>query len=103
MKKIYILALLMALTITVNAQDNRNESVSYQSHTVQRGIDNYLKALSSDNTGVVESAIINVVRLKMVYTERDYSKIIMKLEWLSQENSDQNIRRDALMAFNILK
>jgi len=70
---------------------------------VERGIDNYLKALGSKNTGLVESAIINVMKLKTAYPEKDYSRIMEVLDQLSRSASIRAIRYEAFVALNYLE
>jgi hypothetical protein len=69
---------------------------------VERGIDNYLKALGSKNTGLVESAIINIMKLKTAYPERDYSRIMEQLDRLSRSASSRAIRYESFVALNYL-
>jgi len=52
----------------------------------------YLVGLNHSNEGVVESAIINVMKLKFYYPDADYSKIIGKLNQLTAEGSTKRMR-----------
>jgi hypothetical protein len=70
---------------------------------IARGMDNYLAALESKNNGLVESAIVNIIKLKMTYPQLDYSKITAKLGQLVQATSDQAIRYEAYIAWQYLE
>lgn len=63
----------------------------------------YFIALNHTNDGVVESAIINVMKLKLVYPGGDYSKCIRKLEELTESGSTRLLRQKAYIAANFLK
>lgn len=64
---------------------------------------NYLHALNHENSGVVESAIVKVMILKLHYPEKDYKQLIDKLDELSLEGSPMMIRVKASIARNYLK
>lgn len=63
----------------------------------------YEKSLTDENEGVVKSVILNIMKMKTVYPELEYSKIIKKLEKLSCESQFEQIRYKAYMAVNFLK
>lgn len=52
----------------------------------------YLSGLNHFNQGVVESAVINVMKMKVYYPNEDYSKIIKKLNQLTVEGLTKQIR-----------
>jgi hypothetical protein len=63
----------------------------------------YEKALNYENQGVVKSSIQNIIKLKTVYPELKYSKVIKKMEELSVKSDSKTIRFTAYMAVNFLK
>ena len=74
-----------------------------QQDPIERGIDNYLMALKSNNPGLVESAIINIIKMKMVHPQRDYSKIMDQLDRLTQRASKKYVRYEAYIALGYLQ
>lgn len=64
---------------------------------------NFLKALKSDNTGLVECAVFHTVKYKLYYPEQKLSDIVPELENLSQNGKSEIIRYKALLAVQFLK
>ena len=71
--------------------------------TADKAVKSYLISLNYSNPGIVESAIENIMVLKLYYPERDYSQIIQKLDELRLTNTQKNIRVKAFIAANYLK
>ena len=59
---------------------------------------NYYKALNSDNQGLIESAIVNVVKLKMYSPGLDYTKIQDKLNELMETGPTDVVKYKAFIA-----
>jgi hypothetical protein len=70
---------------------------------VERYLENYRMALKSDNTGLTESAIINIIKMKMVYPQADYSKVVDALKRLMVKSPSQTIRYEAYLALGYLE
>jgi len=70
---------------------------------IAKGIDNYLLALNSKNDGLVESAIMNIIKLKMNYPERDYTTVINQLDRLTQLHANKIIRIEAYVVLTYLQ
>ena len=64
---------------------------------------NFIKGLTHENPGVVESSIKIVIFMKAAYPEADYSDIIDQLEDLITEGANKNIRLKALIASDYLR
>ena len=65
---------------------------------VTRAADNYLVALNHWNSGVVGSAIMNIMKLRTEYPELNYTKLAESLEKISLNSEDQVTRRKASIA-----
>jgi len=63
---------------------------------LERGLANFLRALQHHNEGVVESAMINLLKMKYHYPGLDYGKVITLLQDLESSGRSQSIR---FMAF----
>lgn len=63
----------------------------------------YEKSLDHENQGIVASTILNIMKLKTVYPELNYSKTIKKIEELSLKSKSKKIRFSAYIAVNFLK
>jgi hypothetical protein len=70
---------------------------------LNKAVESYLTSLDYSNPGVVEGAIENVMVLKLYYPDKDYSKIIQKLDELTHVNNPKSIRVKAFIAANYLK
>ena len=73
-------------------------SASENSGVVTKAATNYLIALGHANNGVVESAIMNVMRMKLEYPDYDYAEIIKALEKVSAKSSNAVTKRKAYIA-----
>lgn len=63
----------------------------------------YEQALDHTNSGVVESTIINVMKLKLLYPNQDYSRLTKKLNKLCLKNRSKFVRYKAYIAANYLQ
>ncbi len=63
----------------------------------------YEKLLNHENEGVVKSTIQNIMKLKTVYSNLNYSKVMKKLGELSIQSKSKKIRYNAYIAINFLK
>ena len=63
---------------------------------------NYLSSLNHQNSGVVESAIVNCMILKLHYPDKNYKQIIKRLNELTLQDPNKIIRVKASIASNYL-
>ncbi len=82
---------------------NETEMNSIPDESLQRGAINYYTALNRDNKGIIESAITNIMIMRLYFPERDYEKCILKLTELSTEGTSKQIRYKSFIACNYLK
>lgn len=59
---------------------------------LERGLANYQRALQHPNEGVVESAMINLLKMKYHYPDLDYGKVITLIHNLESDGRNQSIR-----------
>lgn len=90
MKRIFIL--LIALSISSFAQTN-----------LPKASENYLHALTSDNAGVVESAVFNIVQLKLHFPKQNTDQLLKALHELSQNAESESLRYRAYLAASYLE
>jgi hypothetical protein len=64
---------------------------------------NYLRGLQRDNLGVVESSMLNLMKLRTVYPQGDYEKILAELEKLQSDGKTKSIRFMAFITDNFIK
>jgi len=64
---------------------------------------NYMKALESGYQSMIESAVINIMKLKMATPSEDFSELAEKLDQISKENSSKFICYEAYIVSNYLK
>jgi len=64
---------------------------------------NYLRALNSDNDGLVESAIYNSLMLTIQHPEFDITPIVKKLQDLALSGESHVIRYKAYLSLSYLK
>jgi hypothetical protein len=84
-------------------EDNCLNSDSISEKSLERGTKNYLAALQRDNIGAKESAITNIMIMKLYFPQRNYTEVISKLTELCTEGSTKQIRYKAYIACNYLK
>jgi hypothetical protein len=80
--------------LPVFAQNNVTDTADavIEQQKINSAIKNYKKALESENLGMVESAIINVMSLKYHYPDCDYSSLIQPLVALEENDQSKSIR-----------
>ena len=87
---------IITLTIILLVSFNSGFAQSYK--VAKRSLPNYYKALNSDNQGLVESAIENLVKLKLYAPDLDYSKVAEKLDQLADDGQSIQIKYKAFVA-----
>lgn len=70
---------------------------------IDRALLAYEQALEHSNNGVVESAIINIMKLKLIYPNQDYSRLTKKLNKLCFKDRTKTVRYKAYIAANYLQ
>jgi hypothetical protein len=70
---------------------------------LENGLANYLQALQNKNEGLVESAMVNLIKMKYHYPDLDYSKIIEQLQYLQEQGRTQSLRLLAYFAKRYLQ
>ena len=103
--------LLLTLIITVLfvypsvAQENTQAQAPQltEKQRVEMAITNYKKALESDNLGMIESAIINVMKLKHRYPVYDYSSLVEPLAALENTDKGESIKFMSYIVKNYLQ
>ena len=96
---------LMALLLVVDSAISQNPAERNNFDAIslriwKRAPENYLQGLKKNNLGVVESSIINLMKLRRVYPEGDYTEIISELETLQANGKTKSIRFMAYIAHN---
>jgi hypothetical protein len=71
--------------------------------SLQHGAINYYTALNRNNEGIIESAITNIMIMKLYFPERNYDNFIAKLTELNTEGKSKQIRYKSYIACNYLK
>ena len=69
---------------------------------VEHAIKNYKVALESNNLGMIESAIINIMKLKYHYPEYNYSSLVPVLDSLESNDQSKSIRFMSYIVKNYL-
>lgn len=81
---------------------SKTEVVKADSQKIVRAIANYQRALTSQNNGAAESAIINIMNLKYTYPKHDYSPLVSELKNLEIEGGTKSIRFLSFIVKNYL-
>ena len=92
MKTLTIITLTIILLLSINS------GIAQSYKVAKASVPNYYKALNSDNHGVVESAIENLVKLKLFAPDLDYSKVAEKLDQLTEDGQTIQIKYKAFVA-----
>jgi hypothetical protein len=80
---------------------NSKDSVA-EKQKIERAIQNYKKALESNNLGMIESAILNTMNLKYHYPNYDYSSLIEPLQSLQANDKSKSVRFTSFIVKNYL-
>jgi len=92
MKTLSIITLTIILLLSINS------GIAQSYKAAKASVPNYYKALNSDNHGMVESAIENLVKLKVQSPDLDFSKVIKKLDQLTEDGQTIQIKYKAFVA-----
>jgi len=95
--RILLVGLLLVATSLSFAQVKQSEEQFEQAKKC------YLNALDSENQGVRDSAILQVVKVKVKYPDENYQTIIRKLQKLSKRDDVFYIRTHAYLACEFFK
>lgn len=87
--KTLILILILAVSSAAFAQTEK---------AIENAPANYLKALKSDNDGVVESALFHSMKYKLYYPEQNTAKLERETEKLVENGNSDAIRYKAFLA-----
>jgi hypothetical protein len=98
-----IITVLIVLPSFAQEDDPKNVQPITEQHKIEMAIKNYKKALESDNSGMIESAIINVMKLKYNYPDYDYSSLVQPLASLESTDMSKPIRFMAYIVKNYLE
>ena len=101
MKKFYI-SILLVFLFTLSAFSANREEVNVQDE-MKTAVENYNLALKSQNDGLVESAILMVMRVKMMQPELNYKRVLSELDKLTLNGETFVIRNKAFIAGNYLR
>lgn len=109
MKHLFITALIASIAVVPSFANQSQES---NATSVIKEVDdsrlydaraNYLKALESDNDGLVESAIYNSLMLNIKHPDFDITPIVNKLQELALKGDSHVIRYKAYLSLSYLK
>ena len=92
MKTLSIITLTIILLLSINS------GIAQSYKVAKASVPNYYKALNSDNHGMVESAIENLVKLKLFAPDLDFSKVAEKLDQLTEDGQTIQIKYKAFVA-----
>jgi hypothetical protein len=102
-----LLTLIIAVLIVYPslAQENAQTKAPQitEKQRVEMAIKNYKKALESENPGMVESAVINIMKLKHQYPTYDYSALIEPLTTLENTDESESIKFMSYIVKNYLE
>jgi hypothetical protein len=89
---------LSIITLTIILLVSLNSGIAQSYKVAKRALPNYYKALNSDNHGMVESAIENLVKLKLYAPGLDFSRVAEKLDQLAEDGKTIQIKYKAFVA-----
>lgn len=107
MSKLYsVLTLIITVLIvlpTFAKENNKQTAFQFtEQQKIEMAIKNYKKALESDNLGMIESAIINVMKLKYQYPDYNYSSLVQPLAALENNEMNRSIKFMSYIVKNYL-
>lgn len=98
------LFILFIFTINLFAQIDTTQitETKLNQEVCQKALKYYTHSLDYENTGIVESAIINIMKIKCYHPGIDYSNVIHKLQQLVKNGKTNNIKAMAFLCRNYL-
>jgi len=96
-----IIVLMLYPSFAQNNYYNPEDSVA-KKQKIELAIINYKKALESNNIGMIESAILNIMNLKYHYPDYDYSSLVESLKALETNDKSKSIRLTSFIVKNYL-
>jgi hypothetical protein len=88
---------------TFAKENNKQTAFQFtEQQKIEMAIKNYKKALESDNLGMIESAIINVMKLKYQYPDYNYSSLVQPLAALENNEMNRSIKFMSYIVKNYL-
>lgn len=100
---ISLAALALAVSLQAGAQGAATMHRTVPENRLARAEVNYLACLRSDNTGLVESGMGQILRFKALYPERGLTLLRTKLEELSVSHPSLSVRFKAYLAVAALE
>jgi hypothetical protein len=89
---------LSIITLTIILLVSFNSGIAQSQKIAERALPNYYKALTSDNHGMIESAIENLVKLKLYAPDLDFSDVVKKMDRLTEDGQTVQIKYKAFVA-----
>ncbi len=86
-----LITLLLTLLSFAQESDDVLKTMDNEKTKINQAISNYQNALKSENPGVTESAIINIMKLKYHYPEYDYLTLVDHLQNLERTGKTKSI------------
>lgn len=90
-------SLSLVTTGCYNLHQANNNTVSDESSFIEKAKYRYSQCLQIPNTGVQESAMMHIVKMKLNYPNEDYSEIASAVNDLVLKGSDERIRSTAFL------
>lgn len=111
MKTLTAVVAMMIMAATVNAGENANASnlsyfsdaAKYKCINATKVIDKYLSCLSSENEGVVESALAHVAMFKLMLPASDFKAVNVKVTEVSLKAASAETRYKAFLTKTVLE
>jgi len=100
--KIFIFIFSVIFSISAFSRDF-DFKTEYKPDKVNCCVANYKLCLKHENNGVVESALVNVVKFKYRCPNADYECIIKQLKHLSKNHENKKISQKAELVLQILQ
>jgi len=85
------------------ANDRTYAAAAIAPDRLEKGLAGYLLALQCKNEGVVESALMNLIKMKSQYPDLDYSRIIERLQYMQEQGQSRGLRFLAFFTLSYLQ
>ena len=101
MKVIFFIFTLL-LSISLFGKDSESK-IEIKTEKAKCSVDNYELCLKHENVGVVQSALVNVVKFRYRCPIADFTSIIKQLKVLSKKAENEKISQKAELVLQILQ
>ncbi len=100
--KYLVFIYIVLFSLSIFAKETQS-IVEFKSEKIKCSVENYVLCLKHENLGVVESALVNVIKFRYRCNKADFKNILKQIKVLCVQDENKNISRKAELVYQILQ